>query len=82
MLREFTINLSPDEVMDMLRETNEALLASLERVPADRLDDQATTLHPAWEPGKTVFEAAAVDAYEHIAVHLPWMRAIAPGTAT
>jgi hypothetical protein len=81
VLREYTINLSPYEVLDMLRETNEALLASIERIPEAQLDDPSESLHPAWEPGKTIAKAAAEDAHDHMAVHLTWMRAIAPGTA-
>lgn len=81
-LREMIRNVSPQETLDMLRETNDAFLAALDAISEEEFRSPAREFHPDWrekDAKHTVVSVIASDSYRHFDEHLPWIVAIVKG---
>jgi uncharacterized protein (TIGR03083 family) len=79
IIRQSTLNISPADVLAMLRETNQALLDAVNALPEETLNMEARKYHPDWAEKTTtatVFQVIAGDTYEAFDEHLPWIAKI------
>ena len=79
LIRAMTINVNPSEVIEMLKESNAALLAKVESTADDILEMPAKDFHPdfAGSPeALTVIGVVHGDAGEHFDEHQPWIEKI------
>ena len=79
ILRQMTLNVSPAEALDMLKETNAEFLDTLAATSDADLASRAGDFHPDWKDklkDVTVLHAIGGDTREHFDEHRPWIERI------
>jgi hypothetical protein len=82
IIRQMTLNVSPSDVIDMLKETNAEFLETLATVSDEDLASKASDYHPDWKNKQkdyTVLFVLGGDTWDHFDEHRPWIEKIVTG---
>ena len=83
IIRQMTINVSPADAIDMLKETNAEFLETLATVSDADLASKASNYHPDWKDKRkdyTVLFVLGGDTWDHFDEHRPWIERIVEGS--
>lgn len=83
IIRQTTINVSPADVIETLKQTNAEFLSTLATVSDEDLASKARDFHPDWakkQKDYTVLYVIGGDTWSHFDEHRPWIERIVTGS--